>query len=214
MGVGGENKMQAIQRLVAKRQQDEPLSLDFFRRVVRVGYAPLLKRWGLKVVESRQSTDSEKLWVVKDDCPHLPPDRTIIIVEKTPLGFIVGSPYFAEGAPFPPIWYHHHRDLAEELSRAFTRCISAFIVASLYHYLTRRGWKDIRHNRWNGHEIFVDFPDPKEIKIVFNLKDDSSFWAFEIATRAGATCQLRKRKECPPMKYFRQVEKMLGLALL
>ncbi|MDT7877606.1 MAG: hypothetical protein RQ862_03505 [Candidatus Caldarchaeales archaeon] len=208
--------MQAIQRLIAKRQQDEPLSFDFFRRVVRVGYAPLLKLWGLKVVESRRSTDSEKLWAVKDDCdcPHLPFDRTIIIVEKTPLGFVVGSPYFAEGVPFPPIWYHRYRDLAEELSRAFTRCISAFIVASLYCYLTRRGWKDIRHNRWNGHEIFLDFPDPKEVTIAFNLQDDSPFWAFKIATRAGATCQLRKRKERPPMKYFRQVEKMLSLTLL
>jgi hypothetical protein len=206
--------MQAIQRLVAKRQQDEPLSFDFFRRVVRVGYAPLLKLWGLRIIESRLSTDSERLWVVKDDCPYLPPDRTIIIVEKALLGFVVGSPYFAEGVPFPKIWHHRYRDLAEELSRAFTRCISAFIVASLYRYLTRRGWKDIRHNRWNGHEIFVDFPDPKEVTITFNLQDDSSFWAFEIARRGGATCQLRKRKERPPMKYFRQVEKMLGLALL
>jgi hypothetical protein len=207
--------MRAIQRLVEEHQQNEHLSFDFFRRVVQAGYVPLLKSWGLKVVvEGRLSTNREELWVVKNGCPHLPPDRTIIIVERSLLGFIVGSPYFTEGVPFPPIYYHHYRDLAEELSRAFTRCISAFIAASLYHYLTRRGWKGIKHNSWNGHEIFVNFPNHKEITVAFNLKDDSPFWAFEIATRAGVICQLRKRKEYPPMKYFRQVEKMLGLALL
>jgi hypothetical protein len=100
------------------------------------------------------------------------------------------------------------------LSRAFTRCISAFIAASLYHYLTRRGWKGIQHNSWNGHEIFVNFPNPKGIKIAFNLRDSSPFWEFEIATRAGVICQLRKKKGCLPMKYFGQVEKMLGLTLL